>query len=124
MAVGFRGFRRKAQHLFSDRTHHNNPRIPREQLAQRDTLTLDPEAPPPSVTSPDENPEDTVPNVDSNNHEGEIPPPNSPRKSKYNLRANPPANWKKDYAYYNPMNFDPTHKTQYLIIRKDHRPSY
>ena len=78
-----------------------------EQLTQKDTLTLDPETFDPSVTNPDEHPEDTISNVDSNNHESAIPPPNSPRKSKYNLRANPPANWKKDYAYYNPMNIDP-----------------
>ena len=78
---------------------------PEEQLAQKDTLTLDPEAPP-SVTDLDEHPEDTIPNFDSNNHEKAIPPPNYPKKSKYNLRANPPANWKEDYAYYNPMNID------------------
>ena len=31
------------------------------------------------------------------------PEPSSPRKGKYNLRSNPPSNWKRDYAYYNPM---------------------
>ena len=57
------------------------PESREEQLAQKDTPTFDPEAHP-SIANPDEHPEVSISNFDSNNHESAIPPPNSPRKSK------------------------------------------
>ena len=79
---------------------------PEEQITQKDALTPNP-GEPFLTLNPDEHPNDTTPRVCSDIPKNEIPPPNSPRKNKYNLRANTPSNWKKDYAYYNPINVDP-----------------
>ena len=84
------------------------PEPPEDQLTRRDTRSPDSEECHPAP-SPDEHLNDTVPSINSDNHEHDAitPAQNSSRKSKYNLRANPPSNWKKDYVYYNPMNVNP-----------------
>ena len=64
------------------------PESPEEQLIQKDTITPDP-GEPLLEPNPDEHPNDAILNANSENPENEIPPPNSPRKGKYNLRANP-----------------------------------
>ena len=70
------------------------PETPEKQHTQKDTLTPDPGMPL-LAPNPDEYPNDTTPNVGSDNPEYKIPPPNSPRKNKYNLRANVPLNGKR-----------------------------
>ena len=67
------------------------PESPEKQLPQKDTLTPDPGEPLPAPNR-DEHSNDAVPNAGSDNTEKEIPPPNSPRKCKYTLRANLPSN--------------------------------
>ena len=83
------------------------PEPTEDQETRRDTRSPDTEDLHPAP-NPDGHPNDTVPNVSSDNHENDPPVQNSPRKNKYKLRANPPSNWKKDYAYYNPLNVDPS----------------
>ena len=61
----------------------------------------------PLEPNPNEHPGNATLNADPDATENDTPTPNSPRKNKYNLRANPPSNWKKDYAYYNPINAEP-----------------
>ena len=62
----------------------------------------------PQETNPDTSPENQ-PDLQESIHEIDPnPEPSSPRKGKYNLRSNPPSNWKKDYAYYNPLNVETT----------------
>ena len=75
------------------------PEPPEDQLTRRDTRSPDSEECHPAP-SPDEHLNDTVPSINSDNHEHDATTPaqNSSRKSKYNLRANPPSNWKKDYV--------------------------
>ena len=82
------------------------PEPPEEQSTRRDTRSPDPEDFHPTP-SPDERPNDTAPSVSSKNHDNDVITTNSPRKNISNLQANPPSNWKKDYAYYNPMNVNP-----------------
>ena len=70
----------------------------REDNPETDTHEIDPDT---SLgNQPDQ--QESPPKIDPN------PEPSSPRKGKYNLRSNPPSNWKKDYAYYNPLNVDMT----------------
>ena len=61
----------------------------------------------PLEPNPDEHPGDAPLNANPDTNENDTPTQSSARKNKYNLRANPPSNWKKDYAYYNPLNADP-----------------
>ena len=60
-----------------------------ENIAQDDTHDI------PTEPQPEQQESQPEPNPN--------PEPSSPRKGKYNLRSNPPSNWKRDYAYYNPM---------------------
>ena len=79
------------------------PDPPEDQAITRNTRPPDPEDF--HITpNPDEPPNDTLSGASSDNYVNDTPTQNSPRKNKYNLRANPPSNWKKDYAYYNPLN--------------------
>ena len=51
---------------------------------------------------PDALPENHPDQPETQPEPGPNPEPSSPRKGKYNLRSNPPSNWKRDYAYYDP----------------------
>ena len=64
------------------------PEPSEDQLTRRDTRSPDPEECHPA-SSPDERPNDTLPNVSSDNYGNDTPTQNSPRKNKYNLSANP-----------------------------------
>ena len=61
---------------------------PEDQATRRDTRSPHPEDFHPAL-NPDGHPNDTVPNVSSDNHEIDPSVQNSPRKNKYNLRADP-----------------------------------
>ena len=52
---------------------------------------------------PDALPENQPDQPETQPEPGPNPEPSSPRKGKYNLRSNPPSNWKRDYAYYDPV---------------------
>ena len=54
-------------------------------------------------TDPDALPENHPDQPENQPEPGPNPEPSSPRKGKYNLRSNPPSNWKRDYAYYDPV---------------------
>ena len=99
------------------------PESPEEQLAQRDTQTLDTEDPP-SVSNPDDHPEDTVLNVGGNNHESEIPPSNPTGKVNKTYEQTPQQTGKRIMRKRIIIRSTLSHKTEYLIIRKDHRLSY
>ena len=66
------------------------PVPPEDQLTRRDIRSPDSEESHPAP-SPDERSNDTVPSINSDNHEhdAKTPAQSSPRKNKYNLRANP-----------------------------------
>ena len=75
---------------------HSEPTIistDTEDTLQNSTQDADPDALP--ENHPDQPETQPAP--------GPNPEPSSPRKGKYNLRSNPPSNWKRDYAYYDPV---------------------
>ena len=82
------------------------PESHKDLPTQTDNPTNDP-GDLPLEPNPNEHPGNATLSADPDATENDTPTPNSPRKNKYNLRANPPSNWKKDYAYYNPINAEP-----------------